>query len=100
MKLRKLLAALLTLFLIMTFTATALANSAPVYGSEEPGSQVLPFEENGIGVEKEVLTFRMREDGSADVTADYTLKNLTGDARKVKMAFPFLLRMGDIKDLN
>ncbi|MBR0026027.1 MAG: hypothetical protein IJP37_02600 [Clostridia bacterium] len=100
MKRKKWIAAALTLLLGMSVSAAALANSAPVYGSEEPTSQVLPLAENGIGVEKELLTFRMREDGSADVTADYTLRELTGKGRAVEMAFPFLLRLSDVKELD
>jgi len=100
MKLKKFLSAVLTLMLTISFAAASLANSAPVYGSEEPSSQVLPLTENGIGVEKELLTFAMREDGSADVTADYTLRELTGETRTVQMAFPFLLRLSDVSELD
>lgn len=100
MKLRRCAAAVMALLMGCGFSCAALANSAPIYGAEKPGSQVLPMTENGVGVEKELLTFHMRGDGSADVSADYTLKSLTGEKKTVKMAFPYLLRLSDIQDID
>lgn len=78
--------------LLISVTATAYANSTPVYMKEYPSFSIAPMKDSPIKVDKEKLTFKIDEKSSrqAMVTAEYILSNISKENITVPMIFPFI----------
>lgn len=94
--------AALLCILLAAAPAAASANSGPAYWESAPAFSVTPLKGSPITVEREDLTFDFSKNRSlgyspsADVSAAYRMKNPTGNAVRVQMAFPLIARLPDI----
>ena len=94
-------AVFLSIFLAAAPVAAS-AYSGPEYWESTPAFSVTPLKGSPITVEREDLTFdfsknkSFRYSPSADVSAAYRMKNPTGEAVRIQMAFPLIARLSDI----
>ncbi|HHV65959.1 MAG TPA: hypothetical protein GXX46_12990 [Peptococcaceae bacterium] len=101
---KKLPAILVLVVLLSALPQTALANSAPVFWQGYPSSQLMMIDDDSpVMVEAEDLVFDFRDKSglsyalSGKVKATYQMHNPTNSAQTVRMAFPLIEALNNLR---